>query len=203
MKKIYKKEWKKLESEQQTYATTQPCFTPGHQHPPRAQHTNFLRYKASLDPSADLALPDVKTDGARVVILEVLQHVVPTGANLITHSLSRRTVAARDGVRVARRKASAPQITSLHGLVVVRGLLVRRRLEHADIHHAGAGRRVAGCLEVLLHGEEEHERARLAGVGGWDVEVEDGADAPADLAVVLRSVRLVGRCGVDWHDEVA
>lgn len=50
--------------------------------------------------------------------------------------------------------------------------------------------------------EQEHERAGLAGVRGWDVEVEDGADLWRDGAVVGSAIGGGGFARVNWDDEV-
>jgi len=73
---------------------------------------------------------------------------------------------------------------SLSRLVGPGSLLAGRRRQHADHALAGARDGVAGCLEILLFGEQEYNRAGLARVGRWDVEVEDGADVAVDFAVV-------------------
>lgn len=50
--------------------------------------------------------------------------------------------------------------------------------------------------------QQEDERARLAGVGGGDVEVEDRRGGGRDGAVVGGALRGVGRGAGDGHDQV-
>lgn len=53
-----------------------------------------------------------------------------------------------------------------------------------------------------MRGEEELQRALLAGIRGWDIEVEDRRNRTRCRAVVLGSVHLLWFCGVDRDDQM-
>jgi len=81
---------------------------------------------------------------------------------------------------------------------------LRRRRARQLIHAKSAlivERKRRGFQRRLLR-EEEDERARHAGVRRWQVEVEDGAGAWGDGAVVLSAIGRVGLGGVDGDNEV-
>lgn len=131
-----------------------------------------------------LAAADVETNRTRVIILEVVERKVTPSTDLIRDPLSRSASARRNRIRVSRRNAEAAKVALLAGLVGVRSALGRWARQLAEVDVAATRDGEAGCLEVLLGGEEEDDAAGLARVGGWDVEVEDGARVAVDLAVV-------------------
>jgi len=154
--------------------------------------------------ATNLANPNVSPQRTRVEILEEL-HAQSTRAHKLKRSPSTRgALMARHDVRMAGLKArDGPDATDgSFGHGVVGGLLRRRRRQLVDGDPAPTVERVRRSLQRRLLGEEEDERAGLAGVRGGQIEVEDGAFLWGDGAVVLRAVGLVGLGRVDGYDEV-
>merc|ERR1712144_142144 len=151
------------------------------------------RNRSSWEKRSGLADGDVSTDRTRVVVLEELK-VQTTGA----HELKRLPGAGVALVAGNNVAVAWPDLgngtNALHsrlGNAVVGGLLGRRARKLVDGQAALAVEGEGGSLKLVLLGEEEDERARLALVRVGQVEIEDGADGRANGAVVASAVRLV------------
>ena len=153
-------------------------------------------------PSHRLVDVDVKADGARVEVLEVVETGVANGLHLDCDGLAGTARSLVDVVRIAGRHLLGAEDLLGLGLVLVSGALDAGRLQDAELDFAGAGEREGGGLELGLLGEEELERASLAGVGGGDVKVEDCADRAGGGTVERGVVALLGHGGVDGDDQV-
>jgi hypothetical protein len=116
--------------------------------------------------------------------------------------LSSRTREGRDAVRIARSDREVTKVLLDARRVVVSCGRSGRGGQFGHVDLAISAERVRGRLQVGLVGEEEDERAGLAGVGGRDVKVEDGRDGGRNLAIVRRAFGGVGRRGVNRHDQV-
>jgi hypothetical protein len=149
-----------------------------------------------------LALAHIHANRARIVVLEVVERKVASRTHLVRNRLARGTRSRRNNVRVTRGNAHRGQVAHLAGLVGPRSLSISGLAELGEAARAAAGDGVAGCGEVLLRGEEEEHGALLAGVGGGDVEVEDGAGGLVDFAVVGCAHGGAGRAGGDRDDQV-
>jgi hypothetical protein len=149
-----------------------------------------------------LTASDVGSDGAWVVVLEVLKGEVTLAADLVADGLASSAGTRGDGVRVAGGDTHGGKVRLLTGLVGVSSLLVGWALELGEVDLAGAGDGEGRGLKVLLLGEQENKRAGLARVRRRNVEVKDRAGVAVDLAVVLGAVSLVGLLRVDRYDEV-
>jgi hypothetical protein len=194
-------------------STDQSQTKQGRQNPnsqTESQRRNHLAPTASHErlkpghrqPSYRLVNVDVKADRARVEVLEVVETGVANGLHLDGDGLTSAAGSLVDVVRVASRHLLGGEHLVGLGLGLVSGALDAGRLQDAELDFAGAGHREGGGLELRLLGEEEVERASLAGVGGGDVEVEDGADRAGGGTVEGGVVALVGLGGVDGDDQV-
>jgi hypothetical protein len=149
-----------------------------------------------------LALANIHAKRRWVVVLEEVESISTLATHLVRHSLPSSTRTRSNNIGITRGKAHASQVAGLAGLVSPRGLLVGRAAQLREAALSAARGSVAGGLEVLLVGEQEDDRACLAGVGGRDVEVEDGASGLVDFAVVRGAGGVIGRAGVDGDDQV-
>jgi hypothetical protein len=146
---------------------------------------------------------DVKADGARVEILEVVEACVTLGLHL--DGVGRALGHARalpDAVSIARNQLDTGKVTVGLGLVLVSGALDSRLVQVAELDLAGADQSEGGGLELGLLGEQEVGGAALVLPRGGDVEVEDGADGVRGGAVEGGGVCLGGLGGVDGDDQV-
>jgi hypothetical protein len=93
---------------------------------------------------------------------------------------------------------------SLHGrasaLVAPRGVLAGGSLALGELEAARTGRSVARCLEILLLGEEEDQRAAVARVRLRDIEIEERAHIAISHSVV-RSPRCFRRLGGRYRNN--
>jgi hypothetical protein len=101
----------------------------------------------------NLARADVQTNRAGVVVLEVVESKVASGAHLIRDLLTRGAVARCDEIRVARRDGQLGELALLVGLVGVRSVFVGGFAQLGEAGLAAAGDGVAGCHEIFLLGE--------------------------------------------------
>jgi hypothetical protein len=150
--------------------------------------------------SSDLAGSNVQAKRTWVIILEELKISTRHGADLVTDSLAGWAGEGRYDGRSTWSDGLGSEVLG-HTLVGVGGRLGGDGGELLEVDGAVAGEGEGGGLEVFLLGEEEDERAG-AGVGGWDVEVEDGGDGGGDCAVVFCAGGLVWGGGVNWDDQV-
>lgn len=151
------------------------------------------------DPQADR-----KTGYLRrgVVVLEEVE-VGATGVlHLVADGLTRGAGEGRDDVGVTGRHSELAQVLLDSGGVVVGGRRASGGLERSKVDLTIAAEGVGRSLEVLLVGEEEDQAARLAGVRGGDIKVEDARDAGGDGAVVGGTRSVVGLGGVDGDDQM-
>lgn len=153
-------------------------------------------------PSNRLVDVDVKADGARVEVLEVVETGVANGLHLDGDGLAGAARSVVDVVRVAGSQLLVGENLVSLGLGLVSGALDTGGLQDAELDLAGAGEREGRGLKLGQFGEEELERAGLALVGSRDVEVEDRADGSGGGAVERGVVALLGLGGVDGDDQV-
>lgn len=153
--------------------------------------------------SRRLADSDVPTKRAWVVVLEVVELGATGARDLVTDALASGAHARDDGVAVAGHQAgdAAAGAAGLGG-VGVGGAGVGWARQDGDLEATLVVEGVAGCLEVGLLGEEEDEGAGLAGVGGGEVEVQDGGGVGGDGAVVGGAGGGVGGLGGDGDHQV-
>lgn len=161
------------------------------------EHFNHIPF------SSHLANGDVSTDWAWVVVLEVLQVKAISGRDLHADTLTSGASHAGNEVLVAGSDVGdGVADVAGSGNSVVGGLLSGWSSERGNLHATLAVEGEGRGLQIILLGEEEDERASLAGVLGLDVEVEDAAHSWGDGGEVRGTLsdRWVGR--VDWHDEM-
>jgi len=139
---------------------------------------------------------------ARVEVLKVLQLRVTSGVHPDPDRLASRARVRRDSVRIAGNELEVVEVLVdlRHGFV--RGVLGSRCLQDSELEGAVAAELVVGRLHRALGWQEELEGAGLAGVGGGDVEVEDGGLGAGGEAVEAVAEGFILVLLVDVDDEV-
>lgn len=170
-------------------------------HNPHASHQKLE--PGSRQPSLHSIDVHVQADGARVVVLEVVEACVVLWLHLDGDGGASWAWALEDLVGIARNNFHVHWRHGGVGTLVVIGRALHGWVsQDAELDFARTSQGESRGLKLRLLGEQELHRADLALGRAGNVEVEDAADRAGGGAIERGRVDGLGLVRVDWDDQV-